>query len=289
MLSSGLAAGLALKLSSANSAALGLSALADPNLHPTAFYDAHQGDASFDPVPSHSTHGPGHVSAQDLKDMEARVDTAFNINAQQKEALFDEAKDTIIKARSALLSSSDASAAVSQASTSSSTPASFLSSDIDGSQVHSPSSTSSPSHPDATGQVGKYLKDMEAKVDEAFNINAKQKEALFDEAKDTIIKVRSAILGNHPAEVSQAFVGLVAPTAFLIPVATGSDTAAMLPPRNNETKAEKSCSQVGTAALLIDKLGLTETAQALRMFTTKYLVCSFGKEKGFRTCDPRSA
>lgn len=285
MLSSGLAAGL-VKLSSVNSAALGISALADPSVHSTSFLDAQQGDASLHAVPSHGMHGPHHA-AHYAKDAAARVDEAFNINTPQREALFNEAKDTIIKVRSGLLGGTDAPAAVSQASASSSTPAAFLTPVIDEQQVPS-SSASLPSHSDGAGRVGQYLKEMESRVDEAFDINAHQRDALFNEAKDTIIKARSAILGGSgtPAEVSRASIGLVSPAAFMTPVADG---AAMMSPVKSHTSVQESNSQAGMVALLIDALGLTEAAQAAGVFTAKYLVCSFGKDRGFRSCDPRSA
>lgn len=288
MLSSGLAAGL-VKLSAVNSAALGISALADPSVHSTSLLDAQQGDASLHAVPSHGMHGPGHA-AHYLKDAAARVDDAFNINTPQREALFNEAKDTIIKVRSGLLGGTDAPAAASQASASSSTPAAFLTPTLDEQQVHS-SSASLPSHGDGAGRVGHLLKDMEARVDEAFDINAHQRDALFNEAKDTIINARSAILGGSgtPAEASRASIGcigLLAAAAFMTPVA---DVAATKSPENDHTNVQESNSQAGMVALLIDTLGLTEAAQAAGVFTAKYLVCSFGKDRGFRNCDPRSA
>eukprot|EP00930_Biecheleria_cincta_P033265 TRINITY_DN23028_c0_g1_i1.p1 TRINITY_DN23028_c0_g1~~TRINITY_DN23028_c0_g1_i1.p1 ORF type:complete len:286 (-),score=59.61 TRINITY_DN23028_c0_g1_i1:258-1115(-) len=285
MLSSGLAAGL-LKLSSVNSAALGISALADPSVHSTSFLDAQHGDVSLHAVPSDGMHGPGH-GANHLKDVAGRVDEAFDINTPQREALFNEAKDTIIKVRSGLLGSADAPAVASQVPASSSTPASFLTPVLDDPQVHS-SSASPHSHGDAAGRVGHYLQDMEARVDEAFNINAQQREALFNEAKDTIIKARSAILGGSgtPADVSRASVGLLSAAAFMTPVADG---ASMMSPVDKDAKVHEGNSQAGMVALLFDALGLMEAAQAASKFAAKHLVCSFGKDRGFRSCDPRSA
>eukprot|EP00931_Biecheleriopsis_adriatica_P090410 TRINITY_DN64398_c0_g1_i1.p1 TRINITY_DN64398_c0_g1~~TRINITY_DN64398_c0_g1_i1.p1 ORF type:complete len:174 (-),score=38.35 TRINITY_DN64398_c0_g1_i1:90-611(-) len=118
-------------------------------------------------------------------------------------------------------------------------------------------------------------------VDRAFNVNEAERNALFDEAKATIIKARSELLrGGAEPEVAQGAAGVAAAAApAAVPWPTQSD-------ETDHPGVQESSSSAASASAFVDALGLSEAVNTVRTFTQRFFVCDFGREKCIRRCDP---